>query len=67
MLILWQAQKLAPSQGLLLSEQSMKLTCSEVPKADGGPLEINRHKKALKMKILSDRLILMSLLTVWVL
>lgn len=53
-------QRSASSQDLLLSEQSMKFTCSEVPKADEAPLEINGFKKALKMMILSDRPIFLS-------
>lgn len=70
MLVLWQALRSPEAgilPGMLLSEQSMKFICSQVPKADGGPEEIKRHKKALEMKILSDRLILMSVLSVWVL
>lgn len=38
----------------------MTFTRSQLPKADGAPLEINRLKKALKMMVLSDRLILLS-------
>lgn len=70
LLVLWQTLIVIRGWHLLkalLAEQSMKFTCSKVPKADGAPPKINRLKKALKMTILEDRFILLSMYSAWLL